>query len=123
MSRMNKDEMEKYRAEDRQQEANSIPLTESQQKQHELEPIEKGVCIIGEARKDREDIKPIELYEEAERTVKNLEIRLAESLEVNEAHQKINGKLQERLTEVEEENKKMHDHLAKQVAAARKGGM
>ena len=31
------------------------------------------------------------------------------ALEVNESHQKLNGKLQERLTELEEENKKMHD--------------
>ena len=37
---MIKDEMEKYRDEDRQQEADQIPLTESQQKQEELEPIE-----------------------------------------------------------------------------------
>ena len=49
--------------------------------------------------------------------------RIAEALEVNESHQKLNGKLQERLTELEEENKKMHDHLNKQVENARKSGM
>ena len=49
--------------------------------------------------------------------------RIAEALEVNESHQKLNGKLQERLTELEEENKKMHDHLDKQVDNARKSGM
>jgi septal ring factor EnvC (AmiA/AmiB activator) len=49
--------------------------------------------------------------------------RVADSLEVNESHQKFNGKLQERLTELEEENKKMHDHLNKQVENARKSGM
>ena len=32
----------------------------------------------------------------------------------------LNGKLQERLTEVEEENKKMHDHLNKRIESARK---
>ena len=37
--------------------------------------------------------------------------RIADSLEVNESHQKMNGKLQERLTELEEENKKMHDAI------------
>ena len=100
---MPKDEMEKYREKDRQQEA--------------------GICIVGEARKDREEVTPIELQEEAERTVKNLEIRLAESLEVNESHQKLNGKLQTRLTELEEENKKMHDHLNKQINNARKSGL
>ena len=35
----------------------------------------------------------------------------------------MNGKLQERLTELEEENKKMHDHLNKQIDNARKSGM
>ena len=45
--------------------------------------------------------------DEAERTIKNGEARLAESLEVNESHHKLNGKLQVRLTEVEEDNKKL----------------
>ena len=49
--------------------------------------------------------------------------RIADSLEVDESHQKLNGKLQERLTELEEENKKMHEHLNKQVENARKSGM
>jgi len=49
--------------------------------------------------------------------------RVADALEVNESHQKYNGKLQERLTELEEENKKMHEHLNKQVENARKSGM
>ena len=49
--------------------------------------------------------------------------RIAELCEVNERHQEINGKLQVRLTEVEEENKKLHDHLNKQVENARKSGM
>ena len=49
--------------------------------------------------------------------------RIADALEVNESHQKINGKLQERLTELEEENKKMHEHLNQQVEDARKSGM
>ena len=49
--------------------------------------------------------------------------RLADALEVDESHQKLNGKLQERLTELEEENKKMHEHLNKQIENARKSGM
>ena len=107
---MPKDEMEKYREKDRQQEA--------------------GICIVGEARKDREEVTPIELQEEAERTVKNLEIRLAESLEVNEAHQKINGKLQMRIIELEQDNlelhadnKKISKQIEDQVERARKAGM
>jgi len=53
----------------------------------------------------------------------NLYNRIADALGVNESHQKLNGKLQERLTELEEENKKMHDHIEKQVDGARKSGM
>ena len=137
-------ELEKYREEDRQQEA--------------------GQCIMGEMRKDREDLswkekynKEHKLRQEAETEtilvkgigmnspemkkanaqIKELQNsldrfkkenndlfnRIADSLEVNESHQKMNGKLQERLTELEEENKKMHDHLNKQVENARKSGM
>ena len=49
--------------------------------------------------------------------------RVAELIEISESHQKLNGKLQERLTELEEENKKMHEHLKKQIENARKSGM
>ena len=49
--------------------------------------------------------------------------RVANALEVNESHQKLNGKLQERLTELEEENKKMHDAFDKQIDGARKAGL
>ncbi len=161
---MIKDEMEKYRDEDRQQEA--------------------GACIIGEAKKDREpekdrtssdknkyywmwreekkkrqeaegettivkgigqnspEMKSAKLevealkqqqytdrnefkthLEEAERTIKNLEARLAELLEVDEAHQKLNGKLQERLTEVEEDNKKLSNQIEDKINQLRRSGM
>ena len=43
--------------------------------------------------------------------VKRLDDSLANALEINEDHQRYNGKLQKRLTEVEEDNKK----LAKQI--------
>jgi len=56
--------------------------------------------------------------------------RVADALAINEDHQKLNGKLQERLTELEQENikihtdnKKMHDHLDKQLDSSRKAGM
>ena len=49
--------------------------------------------------------------------------RIADALEVNESHQKTNGKLQERLTELEEENKKMHDALNNKLDSARKAGL
>ena len=60
----------------------------------------------------------------------NLYNRIADALEVNESHQKFNGKLQERLTELEQENielhaenKKMRNHLEERVDKARKSGM
>ena len=56
--------------------------------------------------------------------------RIADSLEVNESHQKLNGKLQERLTELEQENielhaenKKIHNHLDERLDKTRKSGM
>jgi hypothetical protein len=109
-------ELEKYREEDRQQEAAQIPMTESQKSQEDLEPITKGVCVTGALRKAREEINSIV-------KVKELEEALANALAVNESHQKLNGKLQERLTEVEEENKKMHDHLSTKIEGARKAGL
>ena len=66
------------------------------------------------------------LQNELDRTKKennDLFNRIADSLEVNESHQKLNGKLQTRLTELEEENKKMHDHINKKIDAYRKSGM
>ena len=88
-------ELERYRDEDRQQEA--------------------GTCMMGEMRKDREE-NPTD-------KIKELEEALANALAINESHQKLNGKLQERLTELEEENKKLHDHLTKQIENARKSGL
>ena len=186
-------ELEQYRDADRQEEAQQVPLTESQQKQDDLEPIEgeeqdnptlweiakehnvsyadavpiqedmrlkrdalKAACTLGEMRKDRTPLANMKKRaEEAEgelRIMKGIETnrvkeaqarcdhlqgeldrvkkenndlfnRIADSLEVDESHQKLNGKLQERLTELEEENKKMHDHLDKQIDNARKSGM
>ena len=48
---------------------------------------------------------------ELQARVKQLDESLANTLEINENHQRYNGKLQTRLTEVEEDNKK----LAKQI--------
>ena len=62
--------------------------------------------------------------------VKEAQDALANALEVNESHQKLNGKLQMRITELEQDNlelhadnKKMHRYLDERVNAARKGGM
>ena len=87
-------ELEKYREADRQQEA--------------------GTCTIGEARKDREGMNP---------KIKELEEALANALAVNESHQKFNGKLQERVTELEEDNKKLSHQIEDRVNKMRKSGM
>ena len=186
-------ELELYRDADRQEEAQQIPLSESQQRQAELEPIEgeeqdnptlwqlakkhnvsyadavpiqedmrlkrdalKAACTMAEMRKDRTPLanmkkraeeaegelsimKGIEtnrvkeaqarsnqLQDELDRIKRennDLFNRVADALEVNESHQKMNGKLQERLTELEEENKKMHDTQEKRINNMRKSGM
>ena len=108
-------ELEIYRDADRQEEAQQIPLTESQQSQEDLEPIEKGVCIAGEARKDRE--------ESPKEKIKELEEALANALAVNESHQKLNGKLQQRVTELEEDNKKLAREIEDRVHKMRKSGL
>jgi chromosome segregation ATPase len=107
-------ELEKYRNADRREEAAQIPTTESQKLQEELEPIKKGTCTIGEARKDREGMNP---------KIKELEEALANALAVNESHQKFNGELQERVTELEEDNKKLSHQIEDRVNKMRKSGM
>ena len=109
-------ELERYRNEDRQQEA--------------------GACIMGEMKKDREELSWQEKYNKEHKLrqeakgeltilkgfktirVKEAQAALANALEVNESHQKMNGKLQERLTELEEEHKKLQDHLNKRIYGA-----
>ena len=93
-------ELEIYREKDRQQEA--------------------GVCIMGEMKKDREPKSELDRIKKDNNDLYN---RVAELIEISESHQKLNGKLQERVTELEEDNKKMHKHLDKQVQAARKAGV
>ena len=85
-----------------------------------LLPCLKPSGLIGEARKDREPESELDL---TKRDNNDLYTRVAELMEINESHQKLNGKLQERLTEVEEENKKMHDQINKTIDASRKAGM
>ena len=55
--------------------------------------------------------KLLEMWREEKARVKELENSLAIALEVNDKHQRYNGQLQTRLTEVEEDNKK----LSKQI--------
>ena len=61
--------------------------------------------------------------EEAEVRVKELNNSLAIALEVNDSHQRYNGKLQTRLTEVEEDNKKISRQIEDKINLLRKAGL
>ena len=61
--------------------------------------------------------------EDAEVHVKELNNSLAIALEVNESHQRYNGKLQTRLTEVEEDNKKISRQIEDKINLLRKAGL
>ena len=93
-------ELEIYREKDRQQEA--------------------GACIMGQMRKDREPESELDRIKKDNNDLYN---RVAELIEISESHQKLNGKLQERLTELEEENKTLHDTQEKRINNMRKSGM
>tara|TARA_R110002020_G_scaffold216234_1_gene423654 strand:- start:395 stop:1012 length:618 start_codon:yes stop_codon:yes gene_type:complete len=60
---------------------------------------------------------------EAKLKIKELEEGLANALAVNESHQRLNGKLQMRITELEDDNKSMHDEVNKNLENARKAGL
>jgi|TARA_B100001971_G_C18180136_1_gene532286 predicted nucleic acid-binding Zn-ribbon protein len=64
-----------------------------------------------------------QVVDEAYRTIHNLEDRIAELLEVNENHQKLNGKLQTRVTEVEEDNQKLAAQIEDKINQMRKSGL
>ena len=102
-------ELEKYRDADRQEEAQQIPLTESQKKQEELEPIAKGVCVTGELRKDREYEKEHKLRQEAEG-----ELTILKGIETNrvkEAQDRSNH-LQDELDRVKKDNNDLFLRIA-----------
>ena len=142
-------ELEKYRNADRQAEAGACIMGEMRKDREETgwfpdgvtfqEKYEKEHKLRQEAEGELSIMKGIEtnrvkeaqarcdhLQNELDRVKKennDLFNRVADALEVDESHQKLNGKLQERLTELEEENKKMHDHITKKLDAYRKSGM
>ena len=135
-------ELEIYREKDRQQEAGACIMGEMRKDREETdwqEKHNKEHKLRQEAEGELTILKGIEtnrvkeaqarcnhLQDELDRIKKennDLFNRIADALEVNESHQKTNGKLQERLTELEEENKKMHDAFDKQIDGARKAGL
>ena len=55
--------------------------------------------------------------------VKRLDDSLANALEINESHQRYIGKLQRRVTELEEDNKKISNQVEDKIDLLRKAGM
>ena len=155
---MSRDEMEKYRDKDRLEEAGTCIMGKMRKDReggvpndvdglidHYRHEVRKGQEAYDGLLKELNMLKGTKLIveslstknkrlqDELDRVKKennDLYNRVADALEVNESHQKLNGKLQERLTELEQENielhaenKKMHNHLQEQVDNARKSGM
>ena len=61
--------------------------------------------------------------ERARKENNDLYNRIADALEVNESHQRLNGKLQVRVAELEEDNKQISKQVEDQVERARKAGL
>ena len=142
-------ELEKYKNADRQAEAGACIMGEMRKDREKItdtsvliDTYEKEIWklkeLLSRALQDTNTLEgtkrividlskdKIELRKELDRVKKennDLFNRVADSLEVNESHQKTNGKLQERLTELEEENKKMHAKLDERIDSMRKSGM
>ena len=63
------------------------------------------------------------LSEESQARVKQLDESLANALEINENHQRYNGKLQVELTEAKEDNKKLAHQIEDKVNIMRNSGL
>ena len=120
-------ELERYRDQDRQQEAQQISgVTEDEGEEQDnpelfkteidyhrywKDMFEKEHKLRQEAETEVILVKGIGMnspeMKKAQERIKELDNSLAIALEINESHQRYNGKLQSRLTEVEEDNKKL----------------
>ena len=143
-------ELEKYRDADRVEEAEKIPLTESQQKQEELEPIEDalGACITAGMKRDKAatelqvmkrraqeaQARSNQLQDELDRAKKennDLFTRIAELIEANEKEVKNLKWIKDHdYIFLVDENKKLHVEIEKlkeeagsRVNNMRKSGM
>ena len=80
--------------------------------------------------KEGENRGPLDLTKQIEdgvERIKELENSLSIALEINENHQRYNGKLQTRVTDLEEDNKKLtrqiNDHIKNREDTIRKAGI
>ena len=72
---------------------------------------------------DRGELDLTRQIEELQAKIKELENSLSIALEINERHQIYNGKLQTRVTELEEDNKKISKQIENQMDRTRKAGL
>jgi len=128
-------ELEKYRDADRQEEAQQVPLTESQKSQDKLEPIEIGhnhppgetfkkACTLGEMRKDRDypDLTEVLAAEkdELKKEIKNLKwIKDHDYIFLVDENKKLHIKIKE----LKEDNKKLAQQVEDRIDQMRKSGM
>ena len=117
-------ELEKYRDADRQEEEKSIPLTESQKSQEELEPIRKGVCITASLKKDRSypDLTEVLATEndKLKKEIKNLKwIKDQDYIFLVDE----NKKLHKEVKELKGDNKKLSHQIEDRINNMRKSGM
>jgi len=117
-------ELEEYRNADRQEEAQQIPLTESQKSQEELEPIKKGVCITASLKKDRSypDLTEVLATEndKLKKEIKNLKwIKDQDYIFLVDE----NKKLHKEVKELKGDNKKLSHQIEDRINNMRKSGM
>ena len=67
--------------------------------------------------------KLLNMWREEKDRVKELDNSLAIALEINDKHQRYNGELQTRVTELKEDNKKLSHQVEDKINQMRKSGM
>ena len=97
-------------------------LVKERDEEHKLKQEAEGELSIMKGietnRVKEAQAKSAQLQDELDRVKldnNNLYTRVADALEVNEHHQQLNGKLQTRVTELEEENEKVNSYLNKRI--------
>ena len=70
---------------------------------------EAGVCITSGMKRDKEAMT---LQQRKRGRIEELENSLSIALEINESHQRYNGKLQVQVTELKEDNKKLSQQIS-----------
>jgi len=65
----------------------------------------------------------LEMWRQEKKKRQELDNSLAIALEVNDKHQRYNGELQTRVTELEEDNKKLSLQIEDKINQMRKSGM